>query len=101
MTSLGEKLRYIKNGAEICLKLSIGIIQKRYFYLSFQQVSQPFRLDDKKSLNFDALANIVLHVDVRTILKSFSWAAFALCVAPLLFFRGWHELVLGMITAKE
>lgn len=59
------------------------------------EVMQPFRLDEKQSLNFDFLAKFVLQIEAITIFKGFFWFSFILCVAPLIFFRIWHELVRG------
>lgn len=59
------------------------------------EVIQPFRLDENSANNFDFLARFVLQTDAITIFKGFFWFAFFLCIAPLLFFRIWHELVKG------
>lgn len=66
------------------------------------EVTQPFRLDDNQSLNFDFLAKFVLQTEAITIFKSFFWLSFILCVAPLVFFRIWHELVrFGLLSRKR
>lgn len=56
---------------------------------------QPFRLDEKQSLSFDALAQFVLRTDVSTIFKGFFLIAMAMCIAPLITLRILHHLVLG------
>lgn len=60
-----------------------------------KSVTQPFRLDGKQSLHFDTLASFVLHTDFMVITERLFWFSFFLCVAPLIFFRVWHELVKG------
>lgn len=64
-------------------------------YGRVKEVTQPFRLDGKQTLNFDTLAKFFLNTDATIIFKSFFWASVFLCVTPLIFFRIWHELVIG------
>lgn len=59
------------------------------------QVTQPFKLDEKNSLKFDLMALFVLQTDATTIFKSLFWFSLVICVAPLIFLRIWHELVKG------
>lgn len=59
------------------------------------QVEQPFRFDEKKTLHFDMLATFILYTDAILIFKTMFWGSLVFCVAPLIFFRIWHELVRG------
>lgn len=65
------------------------------------KVTQPFRLDEKQTVYFDTLAQFVLHTHAITIFKSLFWFSIALCVAPLIFFRIWHELIKGNENSIE
>lgn len=52
---------------------------------------QPFSIDGTHTA-FPLLARIVLMCDVSVVFKCLFAVAASLCVAPLLFFRGWHWL---------
>lgn len=59
------------------------------------EVTQPFRLDEKQTVYHDTLAQLMLHTHTITIFKSLFWFSVMLCTAPLIFFRIWHELIKG------
>lgn len=54
-------------------------------------VRQLFSVDGQRD-TFPLLARIVLMCDASVVFRCLFALAAALCVAPLLFFRGWHEL---------
>lgn len=59
------------------------------------EVTQSFRLDEKQTVYFNTMAQFVLHTHAIVIFKSMFWTSILLCIAPLIFFRIWHELVKG------
>lgn len=59
------------------------------------EVTQSFRLDEKQTVYFNTMAQFVLHTHAIVIFKSMFWISILLCIAPLIFFRIWHELVKG------
>lgn len=65
------------------------------------EVTQLFRLDEKQTLYFNTFAQFVLHKHIVTIFQSMFWFSEFLCVAPLIFFRVWHELIKGETNSFE
>ncbi|XP_055306031.1 transmembrane protein 62-like isoform X1 [Sitodiplosis mosellana] len=58
-----------------------------------KQVIQPFRLDEKQSLQFDLWARLILRSDATAVFQILFWLSWVICVVPLIFLRIWHELV--------
>lgn len=65
------------------------------------EVAQSFRLDEKHAVYSDILAQFVLHEHIVTIFQSMFWFSIFLCVAPLIFFRIWHELIKGKTNRTQ
>lgn len=59
------------------------------------EATQLFRLDEKQTVYSDTLAQFVLHKHIVSIFRSLFWSSVFICVAPLIFFRIWHELIKG------
>lgn len=59
------------------------------------EVTQSFELDEKQTVYFDTLAQFVLHTHAITLFSSMFWTSIVLCIAPLIFYRIWHELIRG------
>lgn len=65
------------------------------------EVTQPFRLDEKQTAYFSTMAQILLHISESTYMKLFLWLAIFLCVTPLIFCRIWNELIRGTTNRIE
>lgn len=59
------------------------------------EVTQSFRLDEKQTVYFDTLAQLILHTNLIIPFGILFLASILLCVVPLIFFRIWHELIRG------
>lgn len=59
------------------------------------QLKQPFGLDEQQTLSFPKLGKFFLHVQTTTIFQFVFYFSFAVTIAPLIFFRIWHQLVRG------
>lgn len=59
------------------------------------EVTQPFRLDEKQAVYFDPLAQFILHTNLIIPFSILFSASILLCIVPLIFCRIWHELIRG------
>lgn len=65
------------------------------------EVTQPFRFDEKQTVYYDTIAQFILHTQAINIFKGLFWFSIFLCVAPLIFFRIWHELIRGIMHPND
>lgn len=65
------------------------------------QISQPFILDGSEGPPFALLARFVVLGDLSAVFIGFFVVALAIYLLPLIFFRMWHYLALGMCYIRQ